>query len=658
MADATPVAALRPGALLGPYPEREPLEAAAGNGPGQSPRQALWRRSDPDLRPQRLAAFVAHVDAQAADLQADDLAGVATDLRLRLAREGLTEELVARSFALVREAAHQVLGMRHYDSQLMAGRILLSGALAEMATGEGKTLAATLAAATAALAGFPVHVVTANDYLVSRDAAAMGPLFRALGLSTGAITESSTPEMRRAAYARSVTYNTSKQLAFDYLRDRMAMGQRRGALHLGVERLYSASPATARLMMRGLCLAIVDEADSVLIDDARTPFVIARELPDSDVEGPCRGALALAATLDLGADYTLDRRANHATLTDCGCGRLETAGESLPADARARRALVEQALAALHLYQRDRHYLVREGAVRIIDPNTGRLLADRSWDRGLHQMIELKESCAVTVPRETLARLTFQRLFQRYLRLGGMTGTAKEVASELRSTYGLGVVSLPTHKPVQRVSLPRRWYGDGEQKWRAIVERVRELRDSGRPVLVGTRSVPDSEHLGSLLDAAGIPHHVLNARQDGAEARIIAAAGKPGQVTVATNMAGRGTDIVLGEGVADRGGLHVIAAEANDSRRLDRQLAGRGARQGDPGSWEMFGSPDDELLTRSYPGWIIRFLRNLPGSDFMSSAAIHLAQTRCERHQRRERRDLAIIQDRIDRLLSFSGRPE
>ncbi len=648
--------------MLGDYPERdpdardEPGRRAAGVPPAA-------RRRDRRLSLRSLAAFVAAVHRAAADLAAGDGADIpaqVADLGKALASRGLDDDVIARCFALVRHVSASTLGMTHHDTQLIAGRVMIGGALAEMQTGEGKTLAATLPACTAALAGIPVHVITANDYLAGRDAATMGPLYRALGLTVGAVTADTPPEARRQAYARDITYTTAKQLAFDYLRDRITMGRRRGRLQLKMERLYSNKPRLDQLTLRGLCFAIVDEADSVLIDEARTPFIIARETSADELASACQAALALADELAEGTDYAVDRRARRITLTDAGRDRLADRADRLPGGNRRRVALVEQALSARLLFVRDRDYLVRDGKIAIIDGNTGRILADRSWERGLHQMIECKEDCEVTAPRETMASLTFQRLFPRYLRLCGMTGTAREVASELWSTYRLPVVAIPTHRRCRRRALPLVTARDRQDKLAAIVRSVRAEHDKGRPVLIGTRTVEDSERLSERLTEAGLPHDVLNARQDASEAAIVARAGQPGQITVATNMAGRGTDIALGTGVSDAGGLHVILSEPNEARRLDRQLYGRCARQGEPGSYQMFVAPDDDVLARFSPPGLGRLVSGNPGNGsaprrLMSTAVISTTQRRCEAHQRAARRELRKMQDTYDKLLAFAG---
>jgi preprotein translocase subunit SecA len=664
LAEASPggalAAGLRPGAALGPYPER--LADHASWLEGLRDRMAVWSRS----RPARLAhpqPFLEAVNALAdpcAILSDGALRGTVGRLRDALATRGLTEDLAARAFALTREAAHRTLGMRHYDAQVLGGRVMLQGLIAEMETGEGKTLAATLPAAAAALAGVPVHVITVNDYLTGRDAGLTRPVYELLGLRVGVVTGDTDPRARREAYACDVTYCTSKQVVADYLRDRLALGNARGALRLQVARLGPRGDGEP--LLRGLCYGIVDEADSVLIDEARTPLILSRPGEARAAEALYRQALDLARQLEAGRDFRVEARERSVALTDAGRDRLagltRTAG-GLWAGERRREALVEQALAALHLFRRDRHYLVRDGRVEIIEENTGRTMPDRFWEQGLHQLIEAKEGCPLSATPATVARMSYQRFFRRYLRLAGMTGTAREVAGELGAAYGLGVARVPTHRPVRRTALPDRLYATGEDRWRAVVARVREVHGTRRPVLVGTRSVEASEHLSRLLTAEGLPHQVLNARQDRQEAAVIAAAGEAGRITVATNMAGRGTDIRLAPAAREAGGLHVIASERNEAPRIDRQLFGRCGRQGDPGSHEAFGSLEDELFTR-YGVRLPRALRGRSGEvpAALARPLLALAQGRAERAHRRQRRDLMRADERLAKALAFAGHAE
>ncbi|MDR7465539.1 MAG: preprotein translocase subunit SecA, partial [Armatimonadota bacterium] len=583
----------------------------------------------------------------------------AGELRLRLRREGLAEEPVALAFALVREAAARTVRERHYDVQLIGGRVLLDGMVAEMETGEGKTLAATLPACTAALAGIPVHIVTVNDYLATRDAEWMGPIYRALGLSVGVIRHGLDPEARRAAYACDITYCTNKEVAFDYLKDRLVLGRRSTRVHLQLERLYAEGARSQRLLLRGLHYAIVDEADSVLVDEAKTPLIISGAGGDSLEREVYRAALRLAADLQADREYVIEGRERSVRLTPAGQVALAEAARPLGglwAGRQRREDLVRQAITALHLFHRDKHYLVQDGKVHIIDEYTGRVMPDRSWEHGLHQMIEAKEGCPLTSQKDPLARISYQRFFRRYLRLAGMTGTAREVAAELWAVYRLVVVRVPTNRPVIRRSLGEHVFPGAEAKWAAVVRRVAVVHATGRPVLVGTRSVAASDHLSRLLAAAGLPHRVLNARQDREEAEIVAQAGQPGRITVATNMAGRGTDIRLARGVAELGGLHVIATERHEAGRIDRQLFGRCGRQGDPGSYELFASLEDELVT-VYGGKTTRRLRAAVGGTSPATAArvVRGAQRAAERLHSRMRRDLLKLDEHLETALAFSG---
>jgi preprotein translocase subunit SecA len=660
-------ALLRPGTAVGAYPQHEDIRdswldrTAAG--------AAGFLRQHIHQRGRGHKHFVNEVNRQCEAL--DGLGDLELrlrirDLRQRLYSEGLKDELVAQSFALVREFATKRLGMRHHDVQLYGGWVMLNGMIAEMETGEGKTMTATLPACTAALAGIPVHIVTVNDFLVSRDAKWMGPVYQAMGLTVGTITEDMDLEQRREAYACDITYCTNKQLVFDYLKDRLLLGQDNRRLHMQLEGLYKEHPRTSRLLMRGLCFAIVDEADSVLVDEARTPLVISNRGDAAQEEITYKEAIRIARKLASPRDFTIRARDKHVDLTDFGKAQIANQVRGyggIWSGAKRRNELVQQALAALHLYLSDKHYLVKEDKIQIIDEYTGRVMADRSWERGLHQMIESKEGCAVTGRQETLARISYQRFFRRYLRLSGMTGTAREITGELWSVYRLNVVTIPTNRPMLRKSEPDRVYGNADMKWCAIVDHVSNLHQQKRPVLIGTRSVADSEHLDKLLSAAGLPHQVLNARQDQEEAQIIVQAGQPGKITVATNMAGRGTDIKLAPGVADAGGLHVLATERHEARRIDRQLFGRGGRQGDPGSFQAIVSIEDDLVKdyfgESLPRLFARWVkRNKPLPGWLGIPIVIIAQSAAERHHSKIRRDLLKLDDNQGDMLAFSGRAE
>ena len=584
----------------------------------------------------------------------------------RLRRQGYRQDLVAHAFALVREVAGRTVDLRHMDVQLMGGAVLLSGMVAEMETGEGKTLAATLPACTLALGGVPVHIITVNDYLASRDADWMGPIYRALGITVGTIIHGMDSNARRNAYGCDVIYCTSKEVAFDYLRDRIVLWDRPSPIRLQLERLYGENSRANQLTMRGLRFAIVDEADSVLVDEARTPLIISSEADGFYDSGVYQQALAMAKRLEQGKDFVVSGERT-VELNNCGKKRITDdvwPDPDQPLNYVQRQELVRQALVALYLFDCDKHYLVKDGKIQIIDEYTGRLMADRSWESGLHQLIEVKEGCDITKRKETLARISYQRFFRRYLGLAGMTGTACEVAGELWSIYRLRVVTIPTNRPMRRRFLPDRVYGTAGRKWETIVKTIAAINQKGRPVLVGTRSVEASEHLDKLLEDAGLPHSVLNARQDKEEAEIIARAGDYRRITVATNMAGRGTDIKLALGMAEEGGLHIIATERHDTRRIDRQLFGRCARQGNPGSAEAIVSLEDELIdayTSKLLRWLaVTFLRFPGGSGgrMLGKLLFYRAQHKAERLHARMRHDLLKMDEQISDSLAFSGRSE
>ncbi len=613
-----------------------------------------------------IVGAVAAVEARYRGLDVARLAEEARELKRRLRRDGLRDALVAEAFALVREASDRVLGMRHFDVQLKGAWIMLNGMVAEMQTGEGKTLTATLAACTAALAGIPVHVVTVNDYLVARDCETLRPVYEALGITVAAATEEMTPQERRASYACDVAYCTNKTLVFDYLRDRILLATGASTLHLRLEKIYGPDSRSRRLHLRGLHFAIVDEADSVLIDEARTPLIISAEVPPGDEAAVAAQALAIARGLALGADFVIVIAERRVALTETGHAKVVELCKELGgvwAGSLRREELVTQALSALHLFLRDDHYVVREGKIQVVDEHTGRVMADRSWGQGLHQLIEAKEGCEITPRKETLAKISYQRFFRRYLHLSGMTGTGSEVAGELGSVYGLPVVRVPTHRPGRRLREVDRIFETEEEKWNRIAERVAELHAKGVPILLGTRSVASSEIASRLLEQRGLAHRVLNAKQDEEEAQIVERAGEAGAITIATNMAGRGTDIKLAPGVAELGGLHVILSERHEAGRIDRQLEGRCSRQGDPGHFEAIISLEDPVLEPyrgGLPELLMRRLAALrPGAaQEVKRRWIRLAQLRTERAQSKVRRNLLKTDKQTGDILSFSGRPE
>ena len=548
------------------------------------------------------------------------LAGQTALFKERIAQGESLDAVLPEAFAVVREVTQRVMGMRQYDVQLIGGYMLHEGKIAEMRTGEGKTLVATLPAYLNALQGKGVHVVTVNDYLASRDAQWVGKIHGFLGLSVGTIISEMSSDERRAAYAADITYGTNNEFGFDYLRDNMAF-----------------SPAER--VQRGLHYAIIDEVDSILIDEARTPLIISG--PTEENTDLYYRVDKLVGNFVVDEDYTVDEKARQVMLTEEGIEKAEClmAESGLLDDGNlydlANVTLVHhlnQALRAHVIYRRETDYIVRDGEVCIVDEFTGRMMSGRRWSDGLHQAVEAKEGVAVQNENQTLASITFQNYFRMYEKLSGMTGTADTEAFELNQIYGLEVVMIPTHKPVKRTDFADLIYRTSQEKWAAIVEDIRDCQQRGQPVLVGTTSIEHNEFLSHQLKQARIPHEVLNAKQHQREAEIIAQAGKPGMVTIATNMAGRGTDIVLGGNVGHQvdmvlanpdlgeeeksqrfeslnsswqglhdaaiaaGGLHIIGTERHESRRVDNQLRGRSGRQGDPGTTRFYLSLDDPLM--------------------------------------------------------------
>lgn len=614
----------------------------------------------------RIVESVREKGSMLAGLNEHQLRQEAQSVRDQLRLTGFSYELVCRAFALIREAADRTIGQRHHDVQVLGGWVLLNGCVAEMETGEGKTLTATLAAATAALAGVPVHVITVNDYLAARDAEKMEPIYRLLGLTVGTITNAMHPNARQAAYACDVTYCTNKELVFDYLRDRLVLGKQPNRIQLQLEQLYGQPSRLRKLVLRGLCFGIVDEADSVMVDEARVPLIIAGHAGQVLEHTIYETALALARSFELDQDFSINRQDRCIQLLPAGREKLTAHAKNLTglwAGPRRREVVVCQALTALHLFQRDTHYLIHNGKVHIVDQNTGRVMAERSWEDGLHQMIELKEGCPLTPMQASLARITYQRFFRRYLWLSGMTGTAREISSELWQVYRLATVTIPTHRPVQRRRVGEQLYATAEEKWEAVVRRITDLQQRGVPVLVGTRSVRTSEQLSERLRKADVQHEVLNARQDKSEAELVALAGLAGRVTVATNMAGRGTDIQLPPEVAQAGGLHVLATERHEAQRIDRQLYGRCGRQGDPGQYETVCSLEDDLFVSARGrvwGWFVRRLvrQGRPLEGWLARWLVRHTQRSAETLHARARQDLLEHEERLETSLAFSGRAE
>ncbi len=546
------------------------------------------------------------------------LSGKTLEFKERLAKGETLDDILPEAFAVVREASRRVLGMRHFDVQLIGGIVLHQGKIAEMSTGEGKTLVATAPTYLNALAGKGVHVITVNDYLAKRDSEWMGQVYKFLGLSVGLIVHDMDFHQRKLAYNSDITYGTNNEFGFDYLRDNMVV-------------------SLDQMVQRPLHYCLIDEVDSILIDEARTPLIISG--PGQKSTDDYYKLAQCVPKLKKDEDYTIDEKQKTVAPTEAGVAKMEKLlgvknlydSENLELN-----HLFTQALRAQTMMIRDRDYVVKDGKVIIVDEFTGRLMYGRRYSDGLHQAIEAKEGLQVERESQTLATITFQNYFRMYDKLAGMTGTAKTEEQEFIKIYGLEVVQIPTNKPIQRVDLPDAIYKTKRGKYRAVVREVIRRHETGQPILIGTTSIEQSEELSHMLKQAGIVHNVLNAKYHELEANIVAQAGQRGQVTIATNMAGRGTDIVLGEGVAELGGLAIIGTERHESRRIDNQLRGRAGRQGDPGSSQFFLSLEDDLM-RIFGGDNIKKFMEKMGLDedeeiksTMVSNAIRKAQKRVE----------------------------
>lgn len=547
------------------------------------------------------------------------------------------EKSVSEIFAAVREASERTLHMRHFDVQLLGGLALLNSAIAEMKTGEGKTLVATLPMIFHALSGRGAHLITVNDYLARRDADWMRPVYEFFGFTVGVVLAGQTPDEKRAAYASDITYGTNNEFGFDYLRDNMAQ-------------------SIDRLVQRDLNYALVDEVDSILIDEARTPLIISA--PDTESTQLYSQFSRLVPQLKEDVDYNVDEKRRSATLTDDGVSRVEKmlGIDNLYADKGVRFVHhLEQALRADTLYHKDKDYVVQEGQVIIVDEFTGRLMAGRRYSEGLHQALEAKEGVQVQQESRTLASITFQNYFRLYDQLAGMTGTAVTSAEEFEKVYNLDVVVIPTNKPLARQDKTDRIFVNEDAKFKAVAAEIKERHAKGQPVLVGTIAIEKSEYLAAFLTKEGVPHEVLNAKQHAREAEIVAKAGQKGAVTISTNMAGRGTDIKLGSGVAELGGLFVLGTERHEARRIDNQLRGRSGRQGDRGESQFFVSLEDDVM-RIFGGSRIQSImerlklpENEPIENKMVTRAIESAQERVEGHYFDMRKQVLSYDDVMNR---------
>ena len=599
------------------------------------------------------------------------LRALALELRWRSKTGEKAEALLVETFALVREATRRALGMTHYPVQMLGGVGIVKGHVVQMQTGEGKTLTAGPPAVLRALPGKGSHVVTANDYLAARDEETLRPVFAFLGLTSGCVTAEMEDDQRRDAYAKDITYGTAKEFGFDFLRDRLKRGADeqtvpRTDLFLTGARLEGDGPAAERPVQRGHYFALVDEADSLLIDEARTPLIIGLTRPNEPATVSLYRWAAHAATqLTRDEDFVYEPEHRSAQLTRAGCRSVLLAAKpSLvdTIDSERVYVAVERALTAELGFRRDRDYVVVGDKVAIVDESTGRVMEGRKWQDGLHQAVEAKERAPVTAATGQAARITMQSYFREYRYLAGMTGTALPARRELKKNYRLSVTAVPTHRRCIRKGLRTRVFRTARAKVRAACEEVEQVRAAGRPVLVGTPSVAASDALSAELFARGVPHAVINATRHEQEAEIVAVAGRPGAVTIATNMAGRGTDIHLDEASKKAGGLHVLATEMHSSARIDRQLIGRAARQGDPGSYRFLMSLEDELL-RCFPpkrrAALLTAARGRANADgelpLRWTGVFRKAQRFLETMHRRQRRDMLNMEQERDKLHRGAG---
>lgn len=604
--------------------------------------------------------------ASVAKLSDAELMDDIVKLRMTLRREGLGKRSTIYAFAVIRELCSRRLGMKPYDVQVMGGWAMLHGMLTEMETGEGKTLTALLPTIVAALAGVPVHVFTVNDYLAERDAEITEPVLSAIGLSSGVIVEGLEPETRRQVYGKDVVYGTNKQIVFDYLRDRTILQNVQGDIELKMRSLCGLEGFQNKLLLRGLHYAIVDEADSILIDEARTPLILSKKSPSPEEAEVAREALRLANELQENTHYKVDQLKRIITLNEKGEAALSRNIEQLSpllSGKKRRKEAVSQALFALHMLKKAEHYILQGDKVQIVDEYTGRVMEDRQWSRGIQQMVEIKEGLQPSDRSDTIAQITYQRFFRRYRHLCGMSGTAREIEAELWKVYRLPLAVIPPRRKNRRRISAARIFSSKKQKWQHVVDRTAERSQKGQAMLIGTRTVAASILLSEQLDRAGIAHQVLNAEQNKREGEIIAQAGQTSSVTVATNIAGRGTDIKLSENVRNAGGLVVFMTERHDAKRIDRQLIGRCARQGDPGQVEIFLSLEDDLVRMGSFTFLLPIISSAmsvfpPLAKLWASLIFHWSQREIERTNAQIRASCMKRDRKLSELMAFAGQPE
>lgn len=648
-------------------PDRLPKGLDAWYTAGLSKVVTRWPRRGKYLR---RADKVLSLESTYMDISDAVLKSKLSDMAVVFRRARNKPDDLNHALAMVREASRRTLEMMHYKVQVAAALAMTESCLVELATGEGKTLVATMPAIIAGWRGRGCHLMTSNDYLAKRDAEEMSPLYRYCGVSVAYVDGEMDPPARKQAYAADITTCTNKEAAADFLRDRLALGRTNRLTPALLHKLTGKQGGGIDyLVTRGLDTAIVDEADSILIDEAVTPLIISSESDDEARKESFIVARDLGLQLAEDEHYNVNHQHHEVRLNRRGEIALIKHCEKMPGlwqSHRIRCELVTQALTARHLFIKDQQYVIQYDPedevdkVIIVDESTGRLMPDRSWRAGLHQAVEAKEEVPISPPKDTLARLSFQRFFRLYRNLSGMTGTAWEAREEMYQIYRLPTVQIPTNKPCMRLQPKDRVFTSHDAKWQAVVDEIVEVHKTKRPVLVGTTSVEASDHLSELLTDRGIEHQVLNAVHHEEEAAIVAESGKPGHVTVATNMAGRGTDIKLGKRIPELGGLHVIATERNMAGRIDRQLFGRAGRQGDPGSAICYVSLDDALLSK-HPVALSRYLRrqNTSASKEISGGVSRLAfkmsQRKSEKRAVAQRKGVLKSDDWLDENLGFAG---
>lgn len=653
-----------PGTATGSYPERKVAEPGFTTYLQRQGALMLDRLQPAPLkRYKQCSQRVEKLQAGFSRLSDSQLKLVAEDLRRNLRRHGLGSPHADKAMAIACEAVKRTTGLQPYPGQMMAARMMLDGCLAEMQTGEGKSFAITLTAICAALGGIFPHVITANDYLVERDAEATQKIAVRLGLTVGAALSGQEPAERSQAYRNDITFCTAREVVFDYLRDRLLPQHTGDSLRGRAKQLSHLSGEPAGKLLRGLSMAIIDEADSILLDEAVTPFVLSQPIENTVTADHYQLALEIATTLNAPDDYQIHQQLREIHVTDHGKNKVAAYCNKLPdlwQIERFREKLVQQALSALHLFELDRDYLIRDGEIHMIDAITGRLADGRKWSQGLHQLLELKESLDTTDELQQIGKMTYQRFFPRFLHLCGTSATLTEARGEFRHSYNLRVLDNPPRLHSQRAIGSPQLFTTQAEKWQSTLQQIQNIRAQQRATLAVVNSVADSQTLSQILQDANLPHTVLNARQDEEEAITIAAAGHPGQVTVATNMAGRGTDIKLTNAVVENGGLQVICCQQNSARRIDRQIQGRCARNGQPGGVEIILSLEDEMLSRYLPDSLKRLVslffspkRALPALLARPLAAL---PQRLEEYRARQLRNaLRRYDTQMRRLLSISG---